>query len=122
MTTTDILLIISAVTTSMIALMTPVLAVVVKRIEFKQTVNRTTSDADKVSTDDKLKEIHTLVDGSLSATTATNVALVKENQSQKEVITRLTPAPESESTLTQKVAELQAELARLKSNKPDKSV
>ena len=106
MTFPEILMLISAVTTSIIAVMTPILGLIVKRIESKQMDN-------KVSTDSKLTEIHSLVDGSLSKSQDTNASLVKENLNQKEVITRLTPSPDL-LMLTNKLIEVQKALAEAK--------
>jgi len=107
MTTTDILLTITAVTTSVIAIMTPILAYMTARNGHKV-------DDAKSGTDGQLKEIHTLVNSSLSAAQAQASTLQKENQSQKEIITRLTPPPESVITITQKLKDLEFEIARLK--------
>jgi hypothetical protein len=80
---------------------------------------KATEDA-KLGTDGQLQAIHTLVNSSLSAAQAQATALQKENQAQKEIITRLTPPPESVITITQKMKELEAEMTRLKALIPPK--
>ena len=107
MSVQDILLIISALTTSLLAIMAPIITVILKRIEEKQSLN-------KIATDSRLDTIHGLVDGSLTTAQNSNASLVKENQNQKEVITRLTSSPQGAEDVNQQLIELRQSVATLK--------
>jgi hypothetical protein len=110
MSTTDILLTITACTTSVIAVMTPILAYLTARNGLKTSVVRDAQIENKLDTDDQLSKIHTLVNNTLTQAQNENAALLKENQNQKEMITRLTPPPDSVITLNQKLAQMQTDM------------
>jgi hypothetical protein len=128
MAASDTLLIITTCTTGIIAIMTPILAFMVQTLATRTVANGVKADEAKAAsekaaktvaeaksgTDGKLNEIHTLVNSSLSAAQAQVAALINENQTQKETITRLTPPPDSVMALTNKLRDMESEMARMK--------
>jgi hypothetical protein len=114
MSTTDILLLIAGVTTSMSTILTLMNNARIAAIQAKADAIKAQADLIQLQG----KEIHGLVDGSLTAAQTHAASLQKENQAQKEIITRLTPPPDSVVVLTQKVLALEAEAARTRSQGP----
>ena len=117
-TVPEIVLVIGACASAVVLVLTPILAYMTAKNIRKTDEIKDNQKQNKIETDDKLKDIHTLVNGSLTQAQAHLASLVKENQSQKEIITRLTPPPDAVATIQQKISALTRDIELLKATLP----
>jgi hypothetical protein len=114
MTAIDALpIVVAPISTAVIAVMQAWFAYRIKMVEAKTAENGAKTDAVKLAVERtmrKVDEVHTVTNSSFGSMQEQNKALIHATQEQKEIITRLTPPPESIVTLTQKVSELTSRL------------